>query len=584
MLSGDVLDTIFSPFGDTVTWKVDSLWRPIGPHVQSGPTPFSITQVFDSTRKLLQVIDSQGTDYVGLMEVDQILPDVDFLPTWSDRTGSMSDSLGHDGWARVTKVVYQGPGGGLTERFGFDEEGNITLGGEIGGRTYNGLGQLAARGSHVYRYDRAGNLISDSTGTSDKWIYTYDPLDRLIAARHNDTLVARYAYDVLGRRIAKRVYAAGPYGATTGYTRMIYGGSHVVAEADSGGTLTLGYTWGMGVDNLVAIHKYGAGSGDWYAIQDRLHNVRGLTKRDGTWTASWRYRIYGAVQAESLAAGGLPFPVRYRWTGREFDQELGWYFMRSRHYDPTAFRFVQEDPSGFEGGLNLYMYGDGDPTTGRDPDGMTMSKTYNDCPVTNSGRGGGFGSVGVDWSMIDGIAADHDATLKALEAQRAVESGEGLNDLGAGGEDATRERARDEGSISYDSPMTETMVKAAASVSTTLRNAIAEMDSDPSVWISISQIPGSTGFANPGLTEDLGLIGGRHIILVTFDFGQLHWLNSAPFLTGGNGTTVDDVVDHELYVHAYTMYRGRNCDDTEACAVMRENVIRRESGRPPRLW
>ena len=37
-------------------------------------------------------------------------------------------------------------------------------------------------------------------------------------------------------------------------------------------------------------------------------------------------------------------------------------------------RFIQEDPAGWAGGPNLYAYGDGDPTTGRDPDGL--SKNY----------------------------------------------------------------------------------------------------------------------------------------------------------------------------------------------------------------
>jgi RHS repeat-associated protein len=108
-----------------------------------------------------------------------------------------------------------------------------------------------------------------------------------------------------------------------------------------------------------------------YVIQDQLHQVRGLTKRDGTWVASWRYGAYGTVID---SAGAAPFTLRYRWTGRELDAETGLYFFRARYYDPGVSRFTQEDPIGFAGGLNLYGYGDGNPTNGRDPDGL--SKNY----------------------------------------------------------------------------------------------------------------------------------------------------------------------------------------------------------------
>jgi len=99
-----------------------------------------------------------------------------------------------------------------------------------------------------------------------------------------------------------------------------------------------------------------------------LRSVRGLTSRAGTWQASWRYGLYGAAID---SAGSSPFFLRYRWTGREFDRETGLYFHRSRYYSPAALRFVQEDPAGFQAGPNLYAYGDGDPTTGRDPNGMS---------------------------------------------------------------------------------------------------------------------------------------------------------------------------------------------------------------------
>jgi RHS repeat-associated protein len=196
------------------------------------------------------------------------------------------------------------------------------------------------------------------------WSYTYDALEGLITARLNNVVRARYAYDVLGRRIVKRVYS----GPNEGYLRMVYRGGVVIADADSGGALRRAYTWGLGSDDLVAIHDY-VGAQDYYVGQDQLRSVRAVSRRDGTWMASFRYRIYGAVLD---SAGSLSFELRYRWIGREWDAETGFYYLRARYYDPAIQRFTQEDPIGFAGGSNLFAYGEGNPTVGRDLDGLRV--------------------------------------------------------------------------------------------------------------------------------------------------------------------------------------------------------------------
>jgi RHS repeat-associated protein len=255
-------------------------------------------------------------------------------------------------------------------------------------------------------------------------------------------LAARYAYDVLGRRIVKRVY--GTYGGLGPvYLRMIYRGGQVVAETDSVGTsLSLAYTWGFGADDLVAIHRY-SDSGHWYVVQDNLRSVRGLTTRSGTWAASWRYRIYGAV----LDSAGTPpsFTLRYRWIGREYDAETGLYYVRARYYDLASQRFTQEDPIGYAGGSNLYAYGSGNPTTGRDLSGLAMyvglyEPVWSDhlpveCPIFAdcwSGSGGSrrtwMDDVNDHWALIhlqmELQETDYDAYLKKAKGNLEIIGGD----------------------------------------------------------------------------------------------------------------------------------------------------------------
>jgi RHS repeat-associated protein len=182
-------------------------------------------------------------------------------------------------------------------------------------------------------------------------------------------IVARYAYDLAGRRIAKRVYSSAT-GGVTGYTRFVYAGADVAYETDSAGTIGLRYTWGTGTDDLVAIRD--TSGNHYYVTQDLLGSVRGLVKQDGTWTRTLRYGAYGAVVFDSAASGAPSWPLRYQWTGREYDAETGFYFHRSRYYAPAQRRFVQEDRIGYEGGPNLYGYAEGRALEARDPLGMSV--------------------------------------------------------------------------------------------------------------------------------------------------------------------------------------------------------------------
>jgi RHS repeat-associated protein len=45
-------------------------------------------------------------------------------------------------------------------------------------------------------------------------------------------------------------------------------------------------------------------------------------------------------------------------------------YYRARYYDPKLGRFSSEDPIGFMGGVNYYLYVDARPTVVRDPSGL----------------------------------------------------------------------------------------------------------------------------------------------------------------------------------------------------------------------
>ena len=281
---------------------------------------------------------------------------------------------------------------GKTTDYSYDEAGNrvseiITDNGTTTSTvyTYDELNRLLKTVTTIddavitydYQYDYNGNLYSKTKSTqgSDTTLekivgmtfagetengvsqyvefYEYDEFNQLVKLM-NGASVNAYAYNGEGMRVAK----------TVGDVTTLYGYEYDKPVVESDGT------------NFTAVNLYGTNLISRTADNQTLYyqfnghaDVVGLIDDDGVLVASYYYDAFG-VPTETN--GDIENPFRYG--GYVYDEETGLYYIKSRFYDASIARFIQEDI--YAGkysdplSLNLYTYVLNNPLRYLDPTGM----------------------------------------------------------------------------------------------------------------------------------------------------------------------------------------------------------------------
>ena len=218
----------------------------------------------------------------------------------------------------------------------------------------------------TFGYDDNGNLTSDGQRT-----FHYDDADQLIQVDVAGQGRVEYVYDALGRRRVRKDYNGS--GQLLSQTRYIYDGMRVIQERDGNNTPLVTYTRGLdlsgsleGAGGIGGLLARTDGAGTVYYHSDGIGNVTALVDGQHRFVARYVYEPFGNVIG---MAGPLVEANTQRFSGKEWDSKTGLYYFGFRWYDPNLQRWINRDPLGEHGGLNLYQFVGNDPMGHIDPDG-----------------------------------------------------------------------------------------------------------------------------------------------------------------------------------------------------------------------
>ena len=211
-----------------------------------------------------------------------------------------------------------------------------------------------------YTYDKNGNELSETTidSTTGKTIsnvtYEYDLLNQQVKVITADNKEIHYSYNGEGLRVYKSVNG--------NVTRYLYEGLNAIYETDKDGNKTASSIKGI---NLISRSVNGK---ELYYLYNGHKDVVALADKEGKIIATYYYDTFGVL---TDSTGEADNPIRY--SGYQYDEETGLYYLNARMYDSSVARFLQEDT--YTGdikdplSLNLYTYCQNNPLIYDDPTG-----------------------------------------------------------------------------------------------------------------------------------------------------------------------------------------------------------------------
>lgn len=294
-----------------------------------------------------------------------------------------SEAYEYDAVGNILRVVHAAANGNWTREYAYDEPNLAPTNNRL---TSTSVGGVVAR----YTYDVHGNM----TRMPHLPVMAWDFQDRLQRTQHQavadagDGETTYYIYDAAGQRVRKVTERQN--GTRT--DERIYIGEFELYRAynGAGGNVTLERETLHVMDDTRRIALVETKTVDTQAppfdpaplIRYQFGNHLGSASLEldaaGNVIAYEEYYPYGSTAYQAGRDVAEVSRKRYRYAGKERDDETGLYYYGARYYAPWLGRWLSPDPLGIAGGINLYAFVNGNPISLNDLAGMQPTNEIDD--------------------------------------------------------------------------------------------------------------------------------------------------------------------------------------------------------------
>jgi RHS repeat-associated protein len=288
-------------------------------------------------------------------------------PDGNDLVG-YTEHYDYDAVGNITQVVHRANHGaqGWTRGYGYDPRSNRLLGTSLPGALDPGV--LGAS----YGYDLTGNITSMPHLSAIGW----DERGRQVSGDRGGGGVVYHRYDASGLRVRKVQTRRIGAGEVVSYERIYLGEYEVLRVLDATGAATQEIETVHGLDGARRVVLFDTETTAVppspvarYQLDNHLGSAV-LELDDAAAVISYEeLHPFGTTAYHARAPVAEVGLKRYRFLGKERDVETGFDYCDARHYCPWLGRFINPDPAGIDGGLNLFVYSHDSPVRLSDPGG-----------------------------------------------------------------------------------------------------------------------------------------------------------------------------------------------------------------------
>jgi RHS repeat-associated protein len=345
----------------------------------SGSTKQDFAYIYDKAGNILSITDAtpdSGVGGSGSLERDfsydalyRLLTaagrenqgDVSY-PYWEDttrwddptKTTPYEQDYSYDLMGNITELYHHKSANNFTRSFVYHDNNNLLNSIDVGSNTFS------------FSYDDCGNQTQENSERIFEWDYA----DRMrlfynqTSSGNEPSIYTHYLYDAGGNRVKKFTRTSGGNWQSTTYidgiieyteddSSNIGSISHIMDDSKRIATVREGYDFG---DSTPAIK---------YNLDDHLGSSNVTVDDTGALVSFEEYYPFGETSFGSYGK------KRYRFCGKEKDEESGLYYYGARYYSPWTCRFVSVDPlAGKYAQLTPYNYASNNSITHIDVDGM----------------------------------------------------------------------------------------------------------------------------------------------------------------------------------------------------------------------